>query len=164
MLQEVLEHYRAKCGVSDPFVKLTDLYLAGIQADVALRYGYRSTYPYFSSSSAKKYPRVYTYEGSYPRYLMLATPEVEKIAKSNAAFKTLLSLYNYDQEHNTNNLELLYIYLINDRKATETAEIAHMHRNNVIYRISRISEMEDLDLDDAAVRFRLLLAYELFVI
>ena len=164
MLQEVLEHYRAKCGVSDPFVKLTDLYLAGIQADVALRYGYRSTYPYFSSSSAKKYPRVYTYEGSYPRYLMLATPEVEKIAKSNAAFKTLLSLYNYDQEHNTNNLELLYIYLINDRKATETAEIAHMHRNNVIYRISRISEMEDLNLDDAAVRFRLLLAYELFVI
>ncbi len=164
MLQEVLDHYRAKCGVSDPFTKLLDLNLAGLQADVALQYGYRSTYPYFSSSSAKKYPRVYTYEGSYPRYLMLATLESEKLAKSNAAFKTLLELYNYDQEHNTNNLELLYVYLVNDRKATETAEITHMHRNNVIYRISRISEMVDIDLDDAPTRFRLLLAYELFVI
>ena len=95
---------------------------------------------------------------------MMSSPESEKIAKSNFAFKTLLELYRYDQEHNTNNLELLYVYLVNDRKATETAEITHMHRNNVIYRISRISEMADIDLDDAQVRFRLLLAYELFVI
>ena len=95
---------------------------------------------------------------------MLATPESEKLAKSNAAFQTLLELYDYDQEHNTNNLELLYVYLVNDRKATETAEITHMHRNNVIYRISRISEMVNIDLDDAPTRLRLLLAYELFVI
>ena len=120
--------------------------------------------PYFASITAKKYPRVYTYESSYPRYLLTATPESEKISKSNAAFNTLSELYRYDQEHNTNNLELLYVYLINDRKATETAEITHMHRNNVIYRISRISEMADLDLDDPQVRFRLLLAYELFTV
>ncbi|MBQ9912193.1 MAG: helix-turn-helix domain-containing protein [Firmicutes bacterium] len=164
MLQEILDHYRAKCGVSDPFTNLTDLNLAGIQANVALQYGYRSTYPYFASITAKKYPRVYTYESSYPRYLLTATPESEKISKSNAAFNTLSELYRYDQEHNTNNLELLYVYLINDRKATETAEITHMHRNNVIYRISRISEMADLDLDDPQVRFRLLLAYELFTV
>ncbi len=164
MLQEILAHYRAKCGVSDQFHSLLDLNLAGIQADVALQYGYRSTYPYFTSETAKKYPRVYTYENSYPRYLMMASAQSEKLAKSNVAFKTLLTLYNYDQEHNTNNLELLYVYLINDRKATETAEITHMHRNNVIYRISRICEMANRDLDDAAVRFRLLLAYELFVI
>ncbi len=164
MLQEILEHYRAKCGVSDRFGTLPEVELAGIQADVALQYGYRSTYPYFNSETAKKYPRVYTYENSYPRYLMMATPQSEKLAKANVAFQTLLELYKYDQDHNTNNLELLYVYLINDRKATETAEITHMHRNNVIYRISRICEMVNLNLDDAAVRFRLLLAYELFVI
>lgn len=164
MLQEILNHYRAKCGVSDAFESLLGVQLAGLQADVALQYGYRSTYPYFTSAAAKKHPRVYTYESSYPRYLMMATPESEKLSKSNAAFKTLLELYNYDQEHNTNNLELLYVYLVNDRKATDTAEITHMHRNNVIYRINRICEMVDIDLDNASTRFRLLLAYELFVI
>ena len=164
MLQQVLDHYRAKCGISDSFTSLLGIQLAGIQADVALQYGYRSTYPYFSNPASKLYPRVYTYEESYPRYIMMSSHENEKLAKSNVAFKTLLFLYDYDQEHNTNNLELLYVYLINDRKATETAEVTHMHRNNVIYRIGRICEMVDIDLDDPQTRFRLLLAYELFTI
>lgn len=164
MLQEVLDHYRAKCGVSDKFTSLLDIKLAGTQADVALQYGYRTTYPYFTSEEAKKTPRVYTYDSSYPRYLMISTEENKTLAKSNKAFKTLLSMHEYDSAHNTNNLELLYVYLVNDRKATETAEITHMHRNNVIYRINRICEMENLDLDDYQTRFRLLLAYELFVV
>jgi len=163
MLQEILDHYRAKCGMSDKFTNILDLQLAGKQADVALQYGYRSTYPYFTSNASKKCPRVFTYDSAYPRYLMICG-EHEKLAKANNAFKTLTEMYEYDKAHNTNNLELLYVYLINDRKATETAEITHMHRNNVIYRINRICEMGNLNLDDYNVRFRLLLAYELFVI
>ena len=38
----------------------------------------------------------------------------------------------------------------------------HMHRNNVIYRIGKICDMISMDLDQCGVRFRLLMAYEIY--
>ena len=64
--------------------------------------------------------------------------------------------------HFTNNLELLFVYLTNERRASDTAQIMHMHRNNVIYRIGKISDMINMDLNESGVRFRLLMAYEIY--
>jgi len=83
------------------------------------------------------------------------------ISTSTGAYKALEKLIDYDKQHGSNNVELLYNYLSNDRKATETAALMHMHRNNVIYRVGRICEIIGMDLDDSRSRFSLLLAYEL---
>lgn len=162
MLDQLMERYGAQCGISTHFHSLTDLRFAHEQADIALKFGpYQSLRP-FSGRARLRSPRLHAYEDHYPCYLMCGTMESARLARSTRASAALMTLYNYDLQHGTNNLELLFAYLNNDRKATETASYMHMHRNNVIYRINRICEMASLDLDDPNVRFRLLLAYEIF--
>jgi DNA-binding PucR family transcriptional regulator len=84
------------------------------------------------------------------------------VIKYSAAYRALDKLSENDSKRGTNNFELLYAYLINERKASETAQIMHMHRNNVIYRIGKICEMTGLDLSDPDVRLRLMLCYEIY--
>ena len=62
-------------------------------------------------------------------------------------------------DKNTNNCEVLYTYLLNERRATETANSLHMHRNNVVYRINRIEEMLGISLDDKTTRLNLTMSY-----
>ncbi len=162
VLEQIMERYGAQCGISTPFHSLTDLPLAHEQADIALKYGSRQSMLPFSGKAKLSSPRLHAYEDHYPCYLMCGTPETARLARTTRASAALMTLYDYDRQHGTNNLELLFVYLNNDRKATETAGFMHMHRNNVIYRINRICEMTELDLDDSTVRFRLLLAYEIF--
>jgi hypothetical protein len=49
--------------------------------------------------------------------------------------------------------------LICESRPTETGNILHMSRNNVVYRIGRIEDMLQLDLRSASVRFKLLISY-----
>lgn len=161
-LEMFMERYSSRCGISNPFSSLLELRYAYHQADVALKYGSRQSLLPFSGQAKLNYLRLYSYENYYPCYLMCGDPERAKLASTTKASVALRKLYHHDQQHSSNNLELLFVYLSNERKATETAKIMHMHRNNVIYHINRISEMIEMDLDDSTVRFRLLLAYEIF--
>lgn len=161
-LEQMLEKYDAHCGMSDEFELLSDLKIAYEQSEIALQYGSLKTMLPFSSSALRGSLRFYSYESYYPCHLLCSSPENVRMAKRTRAFRALQTLQEYDDQHETNNLSLLYFYLINDRRATETAARLHMHRNNVIYRIGRIEELIDMDLDDSSVRFRLLLAYEMY--
>jgi DNA-binding PucR family transcriptional regulator len=42
----------------------------------------------------------------------------------------------------------LYHYLLSGRNITVTAENIHVHRNSLIYRLNKLSEMLDKDLKD----------------
>lgn len=162
ILEQQMERYSAQCGISNPFTSLTELNFANKQADIALKYGVKQITLPFSGNAKLSSPRLHSYEAHYPYYLMCGTPEFARLAEATNASVALRKLEEYDRKHGSNNLELLYVYLNNDRKATETAAIMHMHRNNVIYRVNRICDIIDIDLSDSSVRFRLLLAYELF--
>ena len=76
-------------------------------------------------------------------------------------FKALKSLYDYDIHHHMNNLQLLRVYLENERRINETAARMHMHRNNVTYRLQKIKELTGLDLDSAKERLRILITYSM---
>jgi len=157
LMSEHMERYEAGCGLSNPFGSLHELHLAGIQADVALRYGPDSVKP----GREQRRTGIFHFEDCYPGCIMCANEETMSISTSTGAYKALEKLIDYDKQHGSNNVELLYNYLSNDRKATETAALMHMHRNNVIYRVGRICEIIGMDLDDSRSRFSLLLAYEL---
>jgi len=161
-LESIMDSYNAKCGVSNVFLSLSEIPLAYQQADVALRHGGFQSSNLFSCQTNHTSSRLYPYENYYYCYLMCGTAEHSRLARSTKAYNALKKLLQYDTQHGTNNLELLYVYLNNDRKATDTAAVMHMHRNNVIYRIGRICDLIEMDLDDSRVRFRLLLAYEIF--
>lgn len=161
-VEQVMERYATKCGMSDQFDQLPEVGSAYEQADVALRYGSCQMMLPFSGNALKGPLRMYAYEEYYPCYLLCGTKENARLANHTKASVALRRLYEYDMQHDTNNLELLYLYLNNDRRATETAAVLHMHRNNVVYRISRIEDLIGMDLNDSSVRFRLRLAYEVF--
>ncbi len=65
-------------------------------------------------------------------------------------------------EKQTNNFDILYAYLFCERRPIEAASILHMHRNNVVYRISKIEKMYDLDLNDEVTRLNLFLSFLMY--
>lgn len=71
----------------------------------------------------------------------------------------LIALLRYDSRHNTNLSDVLYCYLRNDRNLSKTAKDMYMHRNTVLNKINKISEIIMDDLDDYAVRFRLTFSF-----
>jgi hypothetical protein len=55
----------------------------------------------------------------------------------------------------TNDIKILYYFLFFERKATPAAQALHMHRNNVLYRISSIERKYAIDLSRSETRLRL---------
>ena len=49
-------------------------------------------------------------------------------------------------------LNTLKCYLDHERSASKTSTALHTHRNTVLYRIQKIQDLLELDLDDVYVR------------
>ena len=60
----------------------------------------------------------------------------------------LEKLRSYDRSNQADMLETLKAYLENDRNAQRCANLLYLHRNSLQYRVRRIQEIADIDLDD----------------
>ena len=67
----------------------------------------------------------------------------------------------YDAENHTEFYETFYEYLRWERSYAKTAQVMGLHRNTLLYRITRIQEITELDLDDPKVRLHLLISFSL---
>jgi purine catabolism regulator len=70
----------------------------------------------------------------------------------------LAPLTRYDEQHNTDLLPTLNAYFNNNGNMARTAHVLNIHRNTLVYRLSRITEIIQLDMDDSNVRLNLHLA------
>src|SRR5690606_27076017 len=70
----------------------------------------------------------------------------------------LSPLVDYDAQHSTDLLDTLNAYFANNGNMARTAHILNIHRNTLVYRLGRISEIIELDMDDPNVRLNLHLA------
>ncbi len=70
----------------------------------------------------------------------------------------LAPLSRYDEQHNTDLLPTLNAYFTNNGNMARTAHVLNIHRNTLVYRLSRITEIIQLDMDDSNVRLNLHLA------
>jgi DNA-binding PucR family transcriptional regulator len=52
-------------------------------------------------------------------------------------------------------LETLKHYFATNRSVSKTAALVHRHRQSVIYRLQRASELLEIDLNDGEAMFRL---------
>ena len=164
-IDRIMEKYQVHCGISAEFYSLLDISTAYTQAKIAA--GFYLTKAYNLAKLLKSdCTRCLLFEDYYIYYLWGIKKECcQKFDKCYGIFnscqcnRALEKLYQYDKKHHTDNYQLLYNYLINERKARETAEIMHMHRNNIIYRIKKIEEITGIDLNDASVRIKLFFAY-----
>ena len=73
----------------------------------------------------------------------------------------ILSLNEYDKDHNDNLEYTLLRHLMNERNVSKTAEDLHMHRNTVMNKINKIQSIAALDLEDPRLRQRLILSSQL---
>lgn len=65
----------------------------------------------------------------------------------------------YDSANQTNLLETLDVYLINDCNAQKCGRLLFLHRNSLVYRIRRIQEIANVDLSDPMERSYLRLSF-----
>lgn len=69
-------------------------------------------------------------------------------------------LENYDNENHTEFLKTLYYYIINLKALLKTKDILHIHRNTLVYRINKIQEITNIDLDDGETFFQLYFSFK----
>ena len=96
---------------------------------------------------------IYTFE-DYGIYIMLRSA-CEYVNLTRYLHPALPKLAKYDNEFGTNLEKTLYIYLKSACSIKETANQLYLHRNSVIYRLRRIEEICNVDLNDTDTRFRI---------
>lgn len=113
----------------------------------------------FSIGRSDSKPGVYRAENYAMSYIL---EEISKNTDCSGYIHPALSqLMKIDRAKNSQLYETLFQYLIHERSLQLGAEAMHVHRNSFMYRIQRIREMTNLDLDDVSVRQYLLLCYML---
>ncbi|HVB97281.1 MAG TPA: helix-turn-helix domain-containing protein [Chloroflexota bacterium] len=76
--------------------------------------------------------------------------------------ETLAPLVDYDQKNGTALIETLDVYFRCDASLRVAADALYLHRNSLAYRLRRIAELTQLDLDNLEDRFRLQLALKAY--
>ena len=147
---EELHRFCAKtgcsCGVSARMERLTELRNGFLQARDALNTGKRLCREgtWFSMSEDNVAERKVFYHETFAPYRVILTfGEREDI--STLCCRKLRILQEYDAKNGTDNMLVLYHYLTSHLNYTETARKLFMHRNSIIYRISRICEIMGLE-------------------
>jgi purine catabolism regulator len=74
----------------------------------------------------------------------------------------LSTLMRYDEQHHTDLLPTLSAYFENNGNMARTAHVLNIHRNTLVYRLGRITEILQLDMDDSNVRLNLHLALKVY--
>lgn len=171
-LTPLLEKYGAVCGVSEMFTSLPELKNAYIQAIRAQTIGvqlrtlgnfWNFDREVLEATAIERSSHVFYYNDVYI-YLALHFAQSGTFdAFGNTLYNNALKrLMEYDKENNTRLVQVLYAHLASERRATASGKLLHMHRNNVLYHISRIEEITGIDLNDYWARLKLTLAFHFF--
>lgn len=105
--------------------------------------------------------RIYYYEdfAMYQIVELAADSEIKHLSSRNLAHlcnNEMIALIMYDQKYNTNMADILLTFLRYERNTTKAAEALFMHRNTLLYKIKKIEEIIDRDLEDPDFRARML--------
>ncbi|WP_010676524.1 helix-turn-helix domain-containing protein [Bacillus timonensis] len=76
--------------------------------------------------------------------------------------KNLGALLQYSEKNNVDLFGTLKVFLLHNGNVREASNALYIHRSTLEYRIDRIAELLKVDLNDAEVRFELLMAYKLY--
>lgn len=101
----------------------------------------------------------YAFEECINPYLISKICRDER--KETLCHEQLLNLLEYDREKNTDYYHTLRVYLTYERSLTAVSQILHIHRSTLQYRIAKLSEIINLPLDDAELRYYLLTCFRI---
>jgi hypothetical protein len=160
VIDKALTTTKFYCGISSRFNCLWDINIAYEQAILAVMLA--GQLKSASDGSEHHQDRIYCQFSDYWIYHLLSAGirSAPVVYKNAFLFQSLDILKEYDAAHRTDTLNLLRIYLENERKATIVSTLLHMHRNTVLYHIGKIESILGVSLDDPEVRLKLQLAYK----
>jgi len=168
----LLDKYGAMCGVSEVFTSLPELKNAYIQATRAQTIGvqlrtlgncWNFDKEVYEATAIERSGRTFHYNDVYVHLaLHFAQSGYFDAFGSTLYNNALKKLIAYDKENNTRLVQILYAHLACERRATASGRLLHMHRNNVLYHISRIEEITGIDLNNYWARLKLTLAFHFF--
>ena len=140
------------CG-DEVFIGISDGYVSIEQTKECVKQAKRAV------QLAKKENKVWFYEdlGIYQMFFQIQ----DKTMLHRMLQQYLGSLLLYDEENGTELVETLKVFLEHNASITKTTEAMYVHRNTIKYRIKRIEEITQKDLQDPEVQFHLRLAFKL---
>ena len=144
-LREFLLENAFAGGLSDPFEDITLLKDHHAQAMTALQYGGEEAGLYLFSACAME-------------HLLSFFPQ-ERLG--SLVHPALLTLREQDRVGGSELYETLRIYLEHERSLVRTAAALFIHRNTLLYRLEKLRQLVDLDLDDPELRLYLTLSYRM---
>lgn len=142
-LYSLADDLQIRIGISYPFTDWRALKSAYKQANIALDYCPGNVCR-LSSDSVLNY---------------LISELSTSLHDVEIAHPALKILREYDRLHSTRYFETLHAYLKCERNLVKTSAALFIHRNSLVYRIARIQELIDVDLDDHDVRSYVMLSY-----
>ena len=108
--------------------------------------------------SLKKPERIFLFQQlSIYRLFKLSCPSAEIADYFHPA---VFCLANYDSRNHTELMKTLYYYMINLKALLKTKDILRIHRNTLVYRINKIQELTNINLEDGETFFQLYISFK----
>jgi hypothetical protein len=160
VIDRALASTEFNCGISNLFKSLWHIGIAYEQAVISVDIAGRLKQNTAPSDHTQQ--RFYCEFRDYWIYHLLLTgiKSAPVVYKNSFLFEAIEELRDYDANHNTDIVNLLRVYLENERKATVVSALLHMHRNTVLYHIGKVESILGVSLDDPEVRLKLRLAFK----
>lgn len=144
-----LREKQLKGGISHFFDNTLDLKQAYHQAQSAIELGMKVTPDEV----------LFAYEDQAIYDLLEKVGENQEL--TNFCHPALLKLAGYDQEHQTEYLNNLYVYIINMGNLVASAEALFIHRNTLSYRLKKIEEIINYDIHNRDHFINLFVSYKI---
>jgi sugar diacid utilization regulator len=153
-MEAYVSKHDAQCSVSQFFSYLEDIPYAYLQAKIALKYVHLpSIRTLFHDLQPELYKRIQFYSDKIIYCMMDDGEGHAELWYHSDICRRLKDLSDYDQNRDSDLLELLNIYLGHGQNASEVANILGTHRNSIVYRINRIQEIMGIKLNQPSVRY-----------
>lgn len=160
-LFRLTENLKMNISLSERFGYLGDAAFGLEQARIALEYGKKHFRRYcIGAASTERTETVFRFRRYFPYFAMDPFADRAKmIAQMAVAKNPLLKLRRADEEHGTNDYEILRVFLTEECRAGAVCERLHLHRNTLAYRLEKIRSILGETLDDADTRIFLQVLY-----
>lgn len=150
VLPVFLRDFCCKAGISSVFQNISEISMYIPQTNLALELG------------SLKDPHYWYYYFKDYAILCVFQKILEVFPADSIANHHIFTLKKYDDEHpGMECIKTLAEYLKANGHVVHTADKLFIHRTTVMYRLNKIKEMTNLDLNDWYVRFDLLLSLQL---
>jgi len=145
-LAPLCRDYCLYAGISSPVFGIRELHLAYYQADIALKQAFRQRDErWILPFSDCALDHILSSLQTPLQPLHIVAPE-------------LRLLRDYDREKGSQYFETLRVYLQQERDIPKTSEKLIIHRTTLLYRLKKIRELTELDMDDPNQRLYLMLS------